>query len=87
MPDEKPLTNKDLNETLNKTLGEFSDAILIGVEGMMEKLEKKLSRRFDKLLAGQRELQRQINDLKADTPTIKKFKQLEEKVYYHHPSN
>jgi len=87
MSENKPVTKKELNKTLNKTLSEFSDAILAGVEKMIGNLRKDMNRGFDELKTGQRDLQRQINDLKADTPTMKEFRELKEKVYYHHPAN
>ncbi len=37
------------------------------------------------LEAGQRNLQRQINDLKSDTPTKIEFKELEDQVDKYHP--
>ena len=40
---------------------------------------------IDKLEAGQKDLQRQIGDLKYDTPTEKEFDTLKGKVDKYHP--
>jgi peptidoglycan hydrolase CwlO-like protein len=45
----------------------------------------KVDKRFDKLETGQKDLQRQINDLKYDTPTQKEFDNLKRKVDKYHP--
>ena len=52
-----------------------------GVELKFTKQEK----RFDKLEAGQKDLQRQISDLKFDTLTQKEFDTLKSKVDKYHP--
>jgi hypothetical protein len=62
-------------------LDEAVEAILKGVELMFSKQEKS----FDKLEAGQKDLQRQIGDLKLDTPTQKEFDTLKSKVDKYHP--
>ncbi len=64
-----------------KMLDEAVEAILNGMEGMFSKQDK----RFDKLEAGQKDLQRQIGDLKYDTPTQKEFDTLKSKVDKYHP--
>jgi len=87
MSENKPVTKKELNETLIKTLSEFSDALLAGVEKMIGNLRKDMNRGFGELKTGHRDLQRQVTALKTDTPTMKEFTELKEKVYYHHPAN
>jgi cell division protein FtsB len=62
-------------------LDEAVEAILEGIELMFSKQGK----RFDKLEAGQKDLQRQINDLKYDIPTQKEFDTLKSKVDKYHP--
>ncbi len=67
----------DPKEPVNRgVLDEAVEAILKGVEKMFAGQEK----RFDKLEAGQKDLQRQIGDLKYDTPTQKEFDTLKSKV-------
>ena len=62
-------------------LDEAVEAILKGIEVMFSKQGK----HFDKLEAGQKDLQRQISDLKLDTPTQKEFDTLKSKVDKYHP--
>ena len=62
-------------------LDEAVEAILNGMERMFSKQEK----RFDKLESGQKDLQRQIGDLKYDTPTQKEFDTLKSRVDKYHP--
>ena len=62
-------------------LDEAVEAILNGMEIMFSKQEK----RFDKLEAGQKDLQHQISDLKFDTPTQMEFNTLKSKVDKYHP--
>jgi uncharacterized membrane-anchored protein YhcB (DUF1043 family) len=73
-------------------LDEAVEAILKGVETLFgnfrgELIAKfdKVGERFDKLEAGQKDLQRQISDLKYDTPTQKEFDTLKDKVDKYHP--
>ncbi len=100
MAGNKPLTKKDIEGVFRSVLKEYptkkdmfqmvsqsNDAVISGVEKMMDGLRDEMHRGFDELKSGQRDLQRQINDLKADTPTMKEFTELKEKVYYHHPAN
>ena len=51
----------------------------------MEVLFSKQDKYFDKPKAGQRDLQRQIIDVKYDNPTHKEFDALRGKVDKHHP--
>ena len=83
----KGIDKKELEKTLTKTLGEFSDSILTGVEKILGKMGGKLTLRLDKLKTGQRGLQRQINDLKYDSSSRGEFQNLKEKVYRHHTAN
>lgn len=69
----KPVSKKMLDEAV--------EAILNGMEIMFSKQEK----RFDKLEAGQKDLQHQISDLKFDTPTQMEFNTLKSKVDKYHP--
>jgi len=62
-------------------LDEAVEAILKGMEVMFSKQDK----RFDNLEAGQKDLQRQIGDLKYDTPTQKEFDILKGRVDKYHP--
>ena len=62
-------------------LDEAVEAILNGMQRMFSKQDK----RFDKLEAGQMDLQRQISDLKYDTPTQKEFDTLKSRVDKYHP--
>ncbi len=72
----------DPKELVNRgMLDEAVDAILEGIELMFSKQGK----RFDKLEAGQKDLQRQISDLKYDTPTQKEFNILKSKVDKYYP--
>ena len=73
-------------------LDEAVEAILKGVEtmfgnfrGEMNTKFSKVDDRFDKLEAGQKDLQRQISDLKYDTPTQKEFDTLKSRVDKYHP--
>ena len=67
-------------------LDQAVDAILKGVERMFTVQDKKNNRRFSRLEAGQSDLKRQINDLKANTPTRKEFDDLKAKVVdQYHP--
>ncbi len=52
-----------------------------GAELIFSKREK----RFDELEAGQKDLPRQIGDLKYDTPTEKEFDTLNGKLDKYHP--
>ena len=80
-------------EPVNRgVLDEAVEAILNGVEkmfgnfcGEMNTKFSKIDERFDKLEAGQKDLQRQIGDLKYDTPTQKEFETLKGKVDKYHP--
>jgi hypothetical protein len=54
---------------------------LKGVELIFSKREK----RFDELEAGQKDLPRQIGDLKYDTPTEKEFDTFRSGVDKYHP--
>lgn len=98
MPGEKPLTKKDLASALRTALkdvptrkevfemvSQASEAVLTGVERMIQKLDKKVDRGFEELRTGQRDFQRQINDLKINTPTRKEFEELKQIVHRHHP--
>lgn len=100
MAGNKRLTKKDLESVFHNALKDLptkkevfemisqsNEAVIGGVEKMIDGLRDEMHTGFDKLKAGQRYLQRQINDLKADTPTKKEFTDLKEKVYYHHPAN
>ena len=62
-------------------LDEAVEAILSGMQRMFSKQDK----RFDKLEAGQKDMQRQINDLKYDTPSQKEFNTLKSRVDNYHP--
>ena len=73
-------------------LDEAVEAILKGVEKMFGNLRGEMNakfarvdERFDKLEAGQKDLQRQISDLKYDTPTQKEFDTLKSKVDKYQP--
>ena len=57
------------------------------VKPELEELRKELISAINKLLAGQQEIKRQLNDLKADAPTQKEFEELKSKVDRHHPTN
>jgi hypothetical protein len=46
---------------------------------------RKQGKRFDEIEAGQKDLQRQIGDLKYNTPTQKEFDTLKDKVDKYHP--
>ena len=74
-----------------KMLDEAVNAILNGMEKMFGNLRgdintkfTKVDERFDKLEAGQKDLQHQISDLKLDTPTQKEFDTLKRKVDKYH---
>jgi hypothetical protein len=72
----------EANEPVTKkTLDEAVDTILQGVEGLF----KELNKRFDDLEFEQREIKRQIGDLKYDMPTRKEFNELKDRVDKYHP--
>ncbi len=94
MLDKQPLTKKDLFEalktmptekSLNKIVIDASHTVLEGVEVLLKELREEINSRFDKLETGHKELRLQTNDLKYDTPTIKEFKKLEDRVDKYHP--
>lgn len=94
MVDKQPLTKKDLLEVLkempteksvDKIVIDASHTVLEGVGVLLKELREEMNSRFDKLETGHKELQRQINDLKCDTPTKKEFKELEDRVGKYHP--
>ena len=94
MVDKRPLTKKDLFEALkampteksvNKIVIDASHTVLEGVGVLLKELRDEINSRFDKLETGHKGLQRQINDLKYDTPTKKEFKELEDRVDKYHP--
>ena len=73
-------------------LDEAVELILNGVEKMIGNLRgemntkfDKVDERFDKLEAGQKDLQRQISDLKLDIPTQKEFGAIKRRVEKYHP--
>ena len=64
-------------------LDEAVEAILNGMNKMFSERDKRfdqIDRRLDKLEAGQKMLQRQITDLKIDTPTRNEFDELKGRV-------
>jgi cell division protein FtsB len=72
----------DSKEPVNRgVLDEAVDAILKGMERMFAEQEE----HFNKLEAGQKDLQHQINDLKYGTPTQKEFAEVKAKVDKYHP--
>ena len=72
----------DPKEPLSRgVLDEVVEAILKGVELMFSKQEI----HFDKIEAGQKDIQRQICDLKYDTPTQKEFDIFKSRVDKYHP--
>jgi len=100
MAENKPLTKKDLESVLRDVLknlptrkemfgivSQSSEAVICGVEKMIDGLRDEMNRGFDELKTGQKDLQRQITDLKTDTPTMKEFNKLKEKMHFHHPAN
>ena len=106
MPNEKPLTKSELLSVLkkadfatqkdvHKTVLEATDAVLIGVEKLLEKFAtkndvKKIDRRLNKLETGQSYIKDQINNLDAElssTPSRREFNKLKTKVDHYHPAN
>ena len=83
----------DPKEPVSKgVLDDAVEAFLNGVERMFGNLRGemntkfvKVDEKFDKLEAGQKDLQRQISDLKYDTLTQKDFDTLKSKVDKYHP--
>lgn len=76
------MTKGEANQPVTKkTLDEAVDAILQGVEGLFEELNK----RFDDLEFQQREIKRQIGDLKYDAPTRREYDELKDRVDKYHP--
>lgn len=84
MADEKPLTKKDLLEVLHDF---WKDVALPEFQKVRNELRKEIGSVRDELKAEIRENRRQINNLKADTPTRKEFDELKVKVDRHHPTN
>ena len=95
-----PLTKKDLESVLSNILKDVptkkdvfemviqsSEAVISGVEKMIDGLRDETKMGFSELKSGHRDLQRQVSDLKTDTPTKKEFEELRSKVYGHHPLN
>lgn len=72
-----------LKKHITKEITDSNRSIIAGAEGMF----KERDGRFDKLEAGQRELKRQVSDLKFDAPTQKELDELKEKVERHHPTH
>ncbi len=73
-------------------LDEAVEAVLKGVEkmfgnlcGEMNARYTKVDGRFDKLESGREDLQRQISDLKLDTPTQKEFGTIKRRVEKYYP--
>ena len=80
----EPVTRGMLDEAVEAIL-KGVDELVNGLRGEMNTRFEKVDIRFDKLDAGQRDLQRQINDLKYDTPTQKEFEDLKTRVDKYHP--
>ncbi len=53
----------------------------------LQDLRKEMKSGFNKLEVGHKDLQRQINDLKVDTPTQKEFDELKTRIARYHPIN
>ncbi len=98
MANEKPLTKTTLMAALKEAGVATKEDVREIVGQKIEKLEKvlastfiKIEKRFDNLdetIKGEsKKLQRQINDLNADSPTRKEHNDLKEKVDRHHPTN
>lgn len=83
MPDETPVTKQDLQSSLL----EATDSIMNGIEAIFNNFQAQMNSNFDELKSGQADLQRQINDLKHDSPTRGEFEKLKTKVSQHHPIN
>lgn len=90
MKKDKPVTKQEMSNALQ----EVTDTILNGVGEMLKGVEKRIggleetmTQRFDQLEAGQRDLQRQVTDLKLDTPTRGELERLQKKVRRYHPAN
>lgn len=88
------VTNESLDKKLKKLTIDIAETILEGVGSMFEdskreheKQHREANFRFDKLEAGQKDLQRQVNDLNADTPTQKEVDALKAKVDRHFPAS
>lgn len=84
------MTNNDPKSPVtNEMLQQAVDAIIAGVERMLgdglSGLRTEMTTRFEKLESGQRDIKRQINDLKIDIPTRKEFEDLKSRVNKHNP--
>jgi archaellum component FlaC len=75
----------------NQTVMDAADHILKSVQGMVDEVAKELTQVVERANTQVRgdiqDIKRDINDLKADTPTQKEFDELKAKVERHHPIN
>ena len=82
---------------LDQKSQEIIDTILAGVSGLFndlrsetkegfKALQAEMQAGFAQLKGGQQDLQPQINDLKADTPTQKEVDDLKARVDKYHPA-
>jgi archaellum component FlaC len=75
----------------NQTVMDAADHILKSVQGMVDEVAKELTQVVERTNTQVRgdiqDIKRDINDLKADTPTQKEFDELKTKVEHHHPIN
>ena len=83
--DSKELVNREMLDDAVKTILHDMDKLFGNLRGEINSKFTKVDERFDKLEAGQKDLQRQVNDLKYDTPTQKDFDTLKSKVDKYHP--
>ncbi len=71
-------------------LTEATDAVLNGIQGMFDDLNVKLDKRFDKIDLEAKynhdTLQKQIDELKYDTPTRKEFNNLKDRFDMFYPT-
>jgi hypothetical protein len=77
------VTNEALLDTLHDALGDFFERIEEMVDEKLGTFKKEVDGRFTTLEAGQVELGRKIDDLKADladTPSRKEFETLRQRV-------
>lgn len=77
MADENSLTKKDILNLLHDL---WTDVAYPQVQEMVTNVR-------DELVAGQKNLQRQISELKSDTPSRKEFEDLKNKMDQYQKSN
>lgn len=87
-------TKKQNNKTKYVTLDLLSDAtdtVLKGMQSMFDGQKKVLDDKFDKLDTKidyvHNDLQKQINDLKIDSPSRIDFVEVKKKVDFYHPAS